>query len=146
MQNEAVTIKYDDQTTRGFLWATLIWGLVGMSVGLLIAVQLAWWPANTGLPWLSFGRLRPLHTSAVVFAFTGNAMFMAIYYSMQRLLKTRMWSDKLSKFTFWGWQFIIVAVAVSYIFGVTQAKEYAEMEWPIDLAITVVWVAFLINF
>ena len=146
MSQKVATVIYDDKTTRYFLWATLIWGAIGMIVGLLAAVQLAWWPANMGVSWLSFGRIRPLHTSAVVFAFGGNSIFMAVNYSLQRLLRTRMWSDKLSSFTFWGWQSIVLAVVITYLCGITQAKEYAEMEWPIDLAITVVWVGFLINF
>lgn len=146
MRQTKETVIYDDKTTRWFLWACLFWGIIGMSVGLLAAVQLAWWPANTGLSWLTFGRIRPLHTSAVVFAFSGNAIFMAVQYSAQRLLRTRMWSDFLSKFTFWGWQAIIVVVAISYLMGITQSREYAEMEWPIDLAIAVVWVGFIVNF
>ena len=140
------TFSYDDAIVRKFLWATFVWGLVGMLVGLLIALQLAnpWW--NFDVSWLSFGRLRPLHTNAVIFAFAGNAIFTGIYYSTQRLLKTRMFSDGLSKFHFWGWQAIIVAAAITLPLGFTQAKEYAELEWPIDIAIAVVWVAFAINF
>lgn len=141
----SLVVTYDDQITRNFLWATIIWGIVGMAVGALIALQLAWWPANGGLPFLSFGRLRPLHTNAVVFAFAGNAVFVALYYTLQRLLKTRMWSDVLSKIHFWGWQAIIVSVALTIPLGITQGKEYAEMEWPIDVAIAVVWVLMLIN-
>ena len=140
------SFSYDDAIVRQFLVATFVWGLVGMLVGLLIAVQLAWPAANTALPFLSFGRLRPLHTNAVIFAFAGNAIFTGIYYSTQRLLKARMWSDGLSKFHFWGWQAIIVAAALTLPFGFTQAKEYAELEWPIDIAIAVVWVAFGANF
>jgi cytochrome c oxidase cbb3-type subunit I/II len=137
---------YDDAIVRRFVGASVTFALVGMLVGLIIALQLAWWPANLGLPWTSFGRLRPLHTNAVIFAFTGNALFAGIYYSLQRLLKTRMWSDRLSAFNFWGWQAIIVAAAVTLPLGLTQGKEYAELIWPIDLAIAVVWVAFAINF
>src|SRR5690606_942689 len=139
------SFTYDDAIVRKFLLATFVWGLVGMSVGLLIALQLASPWFNTELPWLSFGRLRPLHTNAVIFAFVGNAFFTGCYYSSQRLLKARMYSDRLSKFHFWGWQAIIVAAAITLPMGFTQTKEYAELEWPIDIAITVVWVAFLVN-
>ncbi len=138
--------SYDDAIVRKFLFATVIWGTVGMLVGLLIALQMADPRFNLGLSFTSFGRLRPLHTNAVIFAFAGNAFFCGAYYSTQRLLKARMFSDALSKFHFWGWQAIIVAAAVTLPLGLTQAKEYAELEWPIDLAIAVVWVAFAINF
>jgi cytochrome c oxidase cbb3-type subunit I/II len=138
--------SYDDAIVRKFLFATLIWGIVGMVVGLLIALQLAHPLFNLGLEWTSFGRLRPLHTNAVIFAFAGNAFFTGGYYSTQRLLKTRMFSDVLSNFHFWGWQAIIVSAALTLPFGFTQAKEYAELEWPIDIAIAVVWVAFAVNF
>ncbi len=117
-----------------------------MLVGVIIALQLAWWPANLGLPWTTFGRLRPLHTNAVIFAFAGNVFFTGIYHSMQRLLKTRMWSDVLSRVHFWGWQAIIVAAAITLPLGLTQSKEYAELIWPIDVAIAVVWVIFAVNF
>ncbi len=138
--------SYDDAIVRKFLWATVVWGLVGFLVGLLIALQLAnpWF--NFDVPWLSFGRLRPLHTNAVIFAFAGNAIFTGIFYSTQRLLKTRMFSDGLSNFHFYGWQAIIIAAALTLPLGFTQAKEYAELEWPIDIAIAVVWVAFAVNF
>ncbi len=138
--------NYDNDVVKMFFTATVIWGLVGMLVGVIIALQLAWWPANLGLPWTTFGRLRPLHTNAVIFAFAGNVCFMGIYHSMQRLLKTRMWSDKLSRLHFWGWQLIIVAAAITLPLGMTQGKEYAELIWPIDVAIAVVWVIFGINF
>jgi cytochrome c oxidase cbb3-type subunit I/II len=141
------SFTYDDDIVRKFLFATLTWGFVGMLVGLLVALQLANPVFNIGeQPWLSFGRLRPLHTNAVIFAFAGNAFFTGAYYSTQRLLKTRMFSDGLSKFHFWGWQGIIVAAALTLPLGFTQAKEYAELEWPIDIAIAVVWVAFAVNF
>ena len=139
-------IIYDDTTVRRFIFAAVLFGIVGMGVGALIAAQLAWWQANLGLPYTTFSRLRPLHTNAVIFAFVGNMMFAGIYYSSQRLLKARMASDFLSKFHFWGWQAIIVAAAISLPLGFTTSKEYAELEWPIDLAIAVVWVAFAINF
>ena len=138
--------SYDDAVVRKFLFATLIWGIVGMVVGLLIALQLANPIFNLNNEYLSFGRLRPLHTNAVIFAFAGNAFFTGAYYSTQRLLKARMFSDALSNFHFWGWQAIIVAAALTLPFGFTQAKEYAELEWPIDIAIAVVWVAFAVNF
>jgi len=141
-----VRANYDDQVVKMFFTATVIWGIVGMLVGVVIALQLAWWPANLGLPWTSFGRLRPLHTNAVIFAFAGNVCFLGIYHSMQRLLKTRMWNDTLSRVHFWGWQAIIVAAAITLPLGMTQSKEYAELIWPIDIAITVVWVVFAVNF
>lgn len=146
MSTHVETFSYDDAIVRKFLWATIIWGIVGFTVGLLIALQLAnpWF--NFDISWLSFGRLRPLHTNAVIFAFAGNAIFTGAYYSTQRLLKTRMFSDRLSSFHFWGWQAIIVAAALTLPLGFTQAKEYAELEWPIDVAIAVVWVAFAVNF
>jgi cytochrome c oxidase cbb3-type subunit I/II len=138
--------SYDDDIVRKFLFATVLWGVVGMLVGLLIALQLANPFFNFNTSWLSFGRLRPLHTNAVIFAFAGNAFFTGCYYSTQRLLKARMFSDALSKFHFWGWQAIIVSAALTLPLGFTQAKEYAELEWPIDIAIAVVWVAFAVNF
>jgi cytochrome c oxidase cbb3-type subunit I/II len=138
--------KYDDQTVRRFTMATILWALVATLAGLYAALLLVVPSLSFGLPQLGFGRLRPLHTNAAIFAFAGNAIFAAIYYSSQRLLKTRMWSDKLSAFHFWGWQAIIVAAALTIPSGFTQAKEYAELEWPIDLAIAVVWVVFAINF
>jgi len=140
-----VMTNYDDRIVKMFFTATVIWGVVGMLVGVIIALQLTFWQLNLG-PWFSFGRLRPLHTNAVIFAFAGNVCFTGIYHSMQRLLKTRMFSDKLSLVHFWGWQAIIVAAAFSLPMGLTQSKEYAELIWPIDVAITVVWVAFAINF
>src|SRR5580765_7968769 len=135
------TIRYDDAIVRKFVTATIVWGAVGMLVGLWCALQLAI-PRLNFAPYFTFGRLRPLHTNAVIFAFAGNSIFAAIYYSSQRLLKARMWSDALSKFHFWGWQAIIVSAALTLPFGITQSKEYAELEWPIDIAIAVVWVAF----
>ena len=138
------SFSYDDAIVRKFLTATFVWGLVGMLVGLIIALQLAV-PALNFAPWFAFGRLRPLHTNAVIFAFAGNAFFTGAYYSLQRLCKARMFSDGLSQFHFWGWQAIIVAAAITLPLGFTQAKEYAELEWPIDIAIAVVWVVFAIN-
>jgi cytochrome c oxidase cbb3-type subunit I/II len=145
VSNNEVQITYDDKIVRYFFWATLIWGIVGMAVGALAALQLAWWPANMEMQWLTFGRLRPIHTNAVIFAFAGNAFFAAQYYSMQRLLKTRLASDMLSWVHFWGWQFIIVLVAITLALGITQSKEYAEFEWPIDILIAVIWVVMCVN-
>jgi cytochrome c oxidase cbb3-type subunit I/II len=142
----AAPAVYDDAIVRMFFGATVLWAVVGMLAGATIALELAWWKANLGVPYLTFGRLRPLHTNAVIFAFAGNVCFTGIYYSLQRLLKVRMWSDTLSRFHFWGWQAIIVAAAITLPLGLTQSKEYAELIWPIDLAIAVVWVAFALNF
>ena len=144
--NNSETVRYDDKIVRFFLIATVLWGVVGMLVGVIIAAQLAFPALNFDLPWISFGRLRPLHTNAVIFAFAGNTIFAGIYYSTQRLLKTRMFSDALSAIHFWGWQLIIVAAAITLPLGITVSKEYAELEWPIDIAITLIWVVFAINF
>lgn len=140
-----ITIHYDNKIVRNFAWASVIWGIVGMLVGVLIALQLFWPEANLGNQYTSFGRIRPLHTNAVIFAFVGNAIFMGVYYSLQRLLKARMWSDTLSQINFWGWQLIIVAAALTLPFGITTSKEYAELEWPIDIAIALMWVVFGVN-
>jgi cytochrome c oxidase cbb3-type subunit I/II len=142
MNQKRETFYYDDAIVRKFVIATVIWGTVGMLVGVILALQLAFWPANTSLPWFSFGRLRPVHTNAVIFAFAGNTIFAGIYYSLQRLCKARMGSDLLSKLHFWLWQAIIVSAAITLPLGITVSKEYAELEWPIDIAITVVWVIF----
>ncbi len=146
MQNNQLSITYDDRVVRNFIVASILWGIVGMLVGVFAAAELAFWKLNGGLPWITFGRLRPLHTNAVIFAFVGNMMFAGIYYSSQRLLKARMASDVLSKIHFWGWQFIILLAAITLPLGITQSKEYAELEWPIDILIAVVWVIFAINF
>jgi len=136
---------YDNKIVKLFLSATILWGVVGMLVGLLVAF-LFMFPNYLGnISWLSFGRLRPLHTNSVIFAFVGNGFFAGMYYSMQRLLKTRMFSDTLSKIHFWGWQLIIVAAAITLPLGLTSSKEYAELEWPIDIAITLIWVVMGIN-
>ena len=137
---------YDDAITRKFALATVVWGLVGMLVGIVIALQLAVPELNLGISWLTFGRLRPLHTNAVIFAFAGNAIFAAVYYSSQRLLKARMFSDLLSWINFWGWQLIIVSAAITIPAGLTQGKEYAELIWPIDVAVVLIWVVFAVNF
>jgi cytochrome c oxidase cbb3-type subunit I/II len=143
---QAQRIEYDDTVVRRFIAASMVFGIVGMLVGLVVACQLAWPALNFGVPYLTFSRLRPLHTNAVIFAFVGNMLFAGVYYSSQRLLKTRMASDTLSRVHFWGWQAIIVAAAVTLPLGITTSKEYAELEWPIDLAITLVWVVFGVNF
>jgi cytochrome c oxidase cbb3-type subunit I/II len=145
MNSTVEHFSYDDAIVRKFIIATLVWGFVGMLVGVVIASQLAYWPLNTELPWFSYGRLRPLHTNAVIFAFAGNAIFAGIYYSTQRLLKARMFSDALSAVHFWGWQLIIVSAAITLPLGITVSKEYAELEWPIDLAVTFIWVVFAVN-
>jgi len=139
------TFKYDNRIVRAFAVATVVWGIVGMLAGLLAAVQLFFPEANLNFQFITFGRIRPLHTNAVIFAFIGNGMFMGIYYSLQRLCKARMYSDFLSRFNFWGWQLIIVSAALTLPLGLTTSKEYAELEWPIDIAIAVVWVAFSTN-
>lgn len=136
---------YDNKIVKKFIYATIAFGVIGMAVGLLLALLFLFPNLTDGVSFLSFGRLRPLHTNAVIFAFVGNAMFAGIYYSLQRLLKTRMFSDALSNIHFWGWQLIILAAAVSLPMGFTSSKEYAELEWPIDIAITLIWVVFGIN-
>ena len=142
---EVQQFYYDNKIVKNFLYATIFWGAVGMLVGLLIASMYLFPNLTDGISWLSYGRLRPLHTNAVIFAFVGNAIFAGIYYSLQRLLKARMFNDTLSKINFWAWQFIIVAAAITLPLGFTSSKEYAELEWPIDIAIAVVWVVFGIN-
>ncbi|MCI1191067.1 cytochrome-c oxidase, cbb3-type subunit I [Calidifontimicrobium sp. SYSU G02091] len=137
---------YDDWVVRAFALMTVVWGVVGMLVGVIIAAQLAWPELNLGIPWLSYGRLRPLHTNAVIFAFGGCALFATSYHVVQRTCQTPLFLPALAKFTFWGWQAIIVAAAITLPLGFTQAKEYAELEWPIDIAIAVVWVAYAIVF
>jgi len=133
---------YDNKIVKNFLYATMLWGVVGMLVGLLLAFMFLFPNLTDGISWLSFGRLRPLHTNAVIFAFVGNATFAGIYYSSQRLLKARMFSDMLSKINFWGWQLIIVGAAITLPLGYTTSKEYAELEWPFDIAIALIWVVF----
>ncbi len=142
---ELERFSYDNKIVRNFAFATLLWGIVGMVVGLLIALQLFTPELNFSIPFLTFGRIRPLHTNAVIFAFVGNAIFMGVYYSLPRLLKTEMCSKLLSNIHFWGWQLIIVSAAITLPLGITTSKEYAELEWPIDIAITLVWVVFGIN-
>ncbi|MFN8355230.1 MAG: cytochrome-c oxidase, cbb3-type subunit I [Spirosomataceae bacterium] len=137
--------NYDNRIVRNFAIATIIWGIVGMLVGVIVATQLFSPAMNLGNQYTSFGRIRPLHTNAVIFAFVGNAMFMGVYYSLQRLCKARMFSDLLSSIHFWGWQLIIVSAALTLPLGITTSKEYAELEWPIDIAIALVWVVFGLN-
>ncbi len=145
---EVEKFSYDNKIVRNFGYATIIWGVIGMLVGLIAALQLAFaefFNDYLGFSFLSFGRIRPLHTNAVIFAFVGNGIFTGVYYSLQRLLKTRMWSDKLSYIHFWAWQLIIVSAVATLPFGITSSKEYAELEWPIDIAIAVVWVIWGFN-
>ncbi|MBL8855309.1 MAG: cbb3-type cytochrome c oxidase subunit I, partial [Planctomycetaceae bacterium] len=134
------TFSYDDAIVRKFALATMVWGFVGTLAGVLVALLLVLPEAAFGIEYLSFARLRPLHTNAAIFAFAGNAIFAAVYYSTQRLCKARMWSDTLSNIHFWGWQAIIVSAALTLPLGITQSKEYAELEWPIDIAIAVIWL------
>jgi cytochrome c oxidase cbb3-type subunit 1 len=137
---------YNYRVVRQFAIMTVIWGIVGMLVGVVIAAQMAWPALNFDIPWLTFSRLRPLHTNAVIFAFGGSALFATSYYVVQRTCHTRLFSDGLAAFTFWGWQAIIVLAAVTLPLGITSSKEYAELEWPIDVLIAVVWVAYAIVF
>ncbi len=139
---EMQQFHYDNKIVKNFIYATMLWGVVGMSVGLILAFMFLFPNLTDGISWLSFGRLRPLHTNAVIFAFVGNAIFAGVYYSTQRLLKARMFNDTLSKINFWGWQLIIVGAAITLPLGFTSSKEYAELEWPFDIAIAVIWVVF----
>ena len=145
MEMQLEKFSYDNKIVRNFLVATAIFGLVGFLVGLLLAIEMFWPRISGDLPILSFGRLRPLHTNAVIFAFVGNGIFAGVYYSVQRLCKARMFNDTLSKIHFWGWQLIIVAAAITLPLGITTGKEYAELEWPIDISIALIWVVFGIN-
>ncbi len=139
---EVQKFYYDNKIVKWFAYATMLWGLVGMLAGLFIALQLVFPALNLGYAPTTFGRVRPVHTNAIIFAFVGNGIFMGVYYSLQRLCKTRMFSDKLSKLHFWGWQSIIVLAAITLLLGYTTGKEYAELEWPIDILITLIWVVF----
>ena len=136
---------YDNKIVKKFLYATIAFGVVGMLVGLLLAFMFLFPNMTDGISWLSFGRLRPLHTNAVIFAFVGNAIFAGVYYSLQRLLKARMFSDLLSNINFWGWQLILIGAAITLPLGYSTSKEYAELEWPFDIAIALIWVVFGIN-
>ena len=137
---------YNYTVVRQFTVMTVVWGIVGMAVGVLIAAQLVWPALNFDIPWLTYSRLRPLHTNAVIFAFGGSALFATSYYVVQRTCQTRLFSDKLAAFTFWGWTLVILLAAITLPLGMTSGKEYAELEWPIDILITVVWVAYAIVF
>lgn len=139
-------VVYDNKIVRNFIYATIAWGIISLLVGVLIASQLVWPELNAKLPWLTFGRLRPLHTNGAIFAFVGNIIFAGVYHSSQRVLKTRMYSDVLSKIHFWGWQLIIISAVITLPLGFSTSKEYAELEWPIDIAIALIWVVFAINF
>jgi len=138
--------SYNDKVVRQFAIMTVVWGVVGMLVGVIIAAQLTWPELNLGISWLSYGRLRPLHTNAVIFAFGGCGLFAAAYYVVQRTCNVRLFGEKLAAFTFWGWQLVILLAAISLPLGYTSGKEYAELEWPIDILITLVWVAFAVVF
>jgi cytochrome c oxidase cbb3-type subunit I len=146
MNSAATADTYNYKVVRQFAVMTVIWGIVGMLVGVIIAAQMAWPELNFGVPWLSFGRLRPLHTNAVIFAFGGCALFATSYYVVQRTSQARLWGGPLVAFTFWGWQIVIVAAAITLPLGITTSKEYAELEWPIDVLITLVWVAYAVVF
>ncbi|HZY33398.1 MAG TPA: cbb3-type cytochrome c oxidase subunit I, partial [Rhodanobacter sp.] len=137
---------YNDKVVRQFAAVTVLWGIVGMLVGVFIAAQLYWPALNFDVPWLSYGRLRPLHTNAVIFAFGGSGLIATSYHVVQRTCHVRLFSDKLAAFTFWGWQAVIVAAAITLPLGITQSKEYAELEWPIDLLVAAVWIAYGIVF
>lgn len=142
---EKETFLYDNRTVKNFIVATMVWGVIALLVGITIALQMVFPDLNMDTPWLTFGRLRALHTNGAIFAFVGNSIFAGVYYSLQRLLKTRMASDLLSKIHFWGWQLIIVSAVITLPLGITSSKEYAELEWPIDIAIALIWVTFGVN-
>lgn len=146
--SEAIQVhpEYNYKVVRQFAVMTVVWGIVGMAVGVLIAAQLYWPALNFDTPWLTFSRLRPLHTNAVIFAFGGCALFATSLYVVQRTSNVRLFSDKLASFTFWGWQLVIVLAAITLPMGLTSSKEYGELEWPIDILITIVWLSYVINF
>jgi len=144
--NTTSSTAYNYKVVRQFAIMTVVWGIVGMGLGVFIAAQLAWPSLNFDLPWTSFGRLRPLHTNAVIFAFGGCALFATSYYSVQRTCQTTLFAPGLAAFTFWGWQLVILLAAISLPLGYTSSKEYAELEWPIDILITIVWVGYAIVF
>jgi cytochrome c oxidase cbb3-type subunit 1 len=141
-----VSVAFDDGVVRQFSVMALVWGIVGMLVGVLLAAQLIWPDLTAGIPWLGYGRLRPLHTNAVIFAFGGCALFATSYYVVQRTSGVGLFLPGLASFTFWGWQLVIVLAAITFPLGMTSAKEYAELEWPIDVLITIVWVAYAVVF
>ena len=144
MQADAATYNY--KVVRQFAVMTVVWGIVGMLVGVIIAAQLIWPDLTLGIPWLSYGRLRPLHTNAVIFAFGGSALFCTSYYVVQRTCQVRLFSDRLAAFTFWGWMLVIVLAAITLPLGINTSKEYAELEWPIDILIAVVWISYAVVF
>ena len=138
--------NYNYRVVKQFAIMTVVWGVVGMLVGVIIAAQLAYPALNFDIPWLTYGRLRPLHTNAVIFAFGGSALFATSYYVVQRTCQVRLFSDALAGFTFWGWQLVIVLAAITLPLGFTSGKEYAELEWPIDILIALVWVSYAVVF
>ena len=142
MENAVASPDYNYKVVRQFTVMSVVWGIVGMAVGVFIAAQLAWPALNFNIPWLSFGRLRPLHTNAVIFAFGGSALIGTSYYVVQRTCSAVLAFPKLAAFSFWGWQVVIVAAAITLPMGFTSTKEYAELEWPIDILITLVWLAY----
>ncbi|OYZ33891.1 MAG: cytochrome C oxidase Cbb3, partial [Polynucleobacter sp. 16-46-70] len=142
--NNQDTFNY--KVVSQFAIVTVLWGIVGMLVGVVLAAQLIWPDITLNIPWLSYGRLRPLHTNAVIFAFGGSALFATSYYIVQRTSQARLFCDKLAAFTFWGWQLVIVLAAITLPLGYSTSKEYAELEWPIDVLITLVWVAYAVVF
>ena len=144
--HQVATPQYEYGVIKQFTVMTVIWGIVGMAVGVLIASQLAWPALNFDLPWLTYSRLRPLHTNAVIFAFGGCALMATSLYVVQRTCQTTLFAPALAKFVFWGWQLVILSAAITLPLGITSSKEYAELEWPIDILITVVWVAYAIVF
>ena len=141
-QTKPLNVEYNYSVVRLFAITTVLWGIVGMVVGVLIAAQLYWPALNFDTPWLTYSRLRPLHTNAVIFAFGTSALFATCYYVVQRTCQVRLFAEKLAMFTFWGWQAVIIAAVITLPLGIgNSSKEYAELEWPIDILITVVWVA-----
>ncbi|MCE2831609.1 MAG: cbb3-type cytochrome c oxidase subunit I, partial [Oxalobacteraceae bacterium] len=138
--------NYNYRVVKQFAIMTVVWGVVGMLVGVIIAAQLAFPALNFDIPWLTYGRLRPLHTNAVIFAFGGSALFATSYYVVQRTSQVRLFSDALASLTFWGWQLVIVLAAITLPMGFTSGKEYAELEWPIDILIALVWVSYAVVF
>ncbi|MFZ9461185.1 MAG: cbb3-type cytochrome c oxidase subunit I, partial [Opitutales bacterium] len=146
MNEQPTTLRYDDEIVRRFTLASVLWGVAGLLFGLIIALQLAFPALNLGIPYTTFGRLRPLHTNAAIFAFVGNMVFAGIYYSTQRLLKARLACPFLAQVHFWGWQLVILLAAVTLPLGYSRSKEYAELIWPIDVLVALVWVVFGIVF
>lgn len=142
----ATAETYNYKVVQQFTVMTVVWGIVGMLVGVIIAAQLVWPELNFDIPYLTYSRLRPLHTNAVIFAFGGSALMATSFYVVQRTCQVRLFSDKLAAFVFWGWTVVILSAAITLPLGITTSKEYAELEWPIDILIAVVWVAYAIVF